>query len=116
MNNLDAVERTRSKLIQPVEIPPRPRRRKDDLLPIRVNAQVKAYIESELAGLGLKNARDRQDFYRGAILAGIHNAKRAGSPAWQKFVTAIQPLARKHLGMGLELDGPKEIMESGGGD
>ncbi|MGH7442275.1 MAG: hypothetical protein ACREKE_06330, partial [bacterium] len=71
-------------------------------------------LETELARLGVESARDRQDFYRGAILAGISNAKRARSASWKTFVEAIQPLARKHLGLGLDLDGAKEIMDAGG--
>jgi len=105
---------TTSKHIEPLALPGGQRARKDDTLAIRINGQVMEYIESELVKLGVASARDRQDFYRGAILAGISNAKRAQSPAWKRFVQAIQPLARKHLGLGLELDGAKEIMDAGG--
>ena len=87
---------------------------KNDVLSIRVNDQVMEYIESELAKLGVMSARERQDFYRGAILAALTNAKRANSPSWKKFIASIQPSAKKHLGMGLELDGPHEFMEAGG--
>jgi len=113
MNNLTSAAANAQVLIEPVVIPTRTLGRKDDLLPIRVNTEVKAYLEAELSKLGLRTARERQDFYRGAILAGISNAKRANTPQWQKFVAAIQPVAREHLGMGLDLDGSKEIMEAG---
>ena len=108
------LEHPSRKTVHPVEVPVTGRALKSEIISIRLSAQVAQFIEKELAKMGVASARDRQDFYRGAILAGITNARRAKSPEWKKFVDAIQPLARKHLGVGLDLDGPKEIMESGG--
>lgn len=103
------------KALHPIEAPVTGRRAvKSEIISIRISEQVAQFIETELAKLDVESARDRQDFYRGAILAGITNARRAASPEWKKFVDAIQPLARKHLGVGLDLDGAKAIMESGG--
>lgn len=101
------------KVVQPVEIPTTGRALKNKIISIRLSEAVSQFIERELAKMGIASARDRQDFYRGAILAGITNARRAKSPEWKKFVEAIQPLARKHLGVGLDLNDAREIMESG---
>ena len=107
------LERPSKKVIQPLEVPLTGRALKTEMISIRLTERVAQFIEKELAKMGVESARDRQDFYRGAILAGITNARRANSPEWKRFVGAIQPQARKYLGVGLDLDGPKEILESG---
>jgi len=116
LRDIGTLEKPLHKALDPVLIPPSSRGTKDEVLSIRVNSQAMAFIEDELSKLGLDTSRKRQNFYRGAILAGIGNAKRAHSPAWKKFIAVIQPQARKHLGMGLELDGAEAIMESGSQD
>lgn len=100
--------------VDPVLSPALGQTLKDTVLSIRVSARVLEYVESELAKLGVKTSRERQAFYRGAIVAGVENARRADSRAWKKFVAAIQPQARRHLGLGLNLDGVEEISRAGG--
>ena len=86
---------------------------KNRVLSIRISADALQYLDKELAKLGVIGARRRQDFYRGSIFAGVTNAQRASSADWQKFYRALQPLALKHLGVGLELDGAEEYVEAG---
>jgi len=86
---------------------------KSKVLSIRISADALMYMNQELAKLGVKGARHRQDFYRGAIFAGIINSRRASSASWKKFIQAVQPLALKHLGSGLVLDGADEIIQGG---
>lgn len=85
---------------------------KDAILAIRVAPTTKDWIEDELLRLGVA-PKDRAHFYRGAILAAIGNVKRAQSPAWKKFLAAIQPAAQKHLGAGLELGNASVIEHLG---
>ena len=108
------LEKLKSKQVLPIMIPEtRGRSLKNEVLSIRMNDKMLEYFEAELAKLGVLSARERQDFYRGAIFAGLTNARRAKSSNWKDFITAVQPLAQKYLGMGLELDGPKEFLEAG---
>jgi len=71
------------------------------------------FVETELGKLGVGGARDRQAFYRGAIVAAIAAVKRSRTPAWRRFVAAVQPKARKHLGLELELELAKDFMKAG---
>lgn len=105
--------RPKTPKVEPFAIPGARRETKSKVIPIRVSKTSLAYLESELAKLGLKSPRDRQDFYRGALYAGLTNAKRARSIHWRKFIDAIQDQARKHLGMGLDLNDAQEIADAG---
>ena len=63
--------------------------------------------------MGVESKQERADFLRGAIVAGIVNARRAESPAWAKFIKAVQGPAKKYLGSKLALDGPEDMIEAG---
>lgn len=71
------------------------------------------FVESELGKLGVGGARKRQDFYRGAIVAAIAAVKRSRNQAWRRFIADVQPQARKHLGLELELELVKDVIKAG---
>ena len=87
---------------------------KDAILALRLAPAVKDWIEDELEKLGVE-PKNRADFYRGAILAAIGNVKRSQDPAWNRFLEAVQPAARRHLGAALELGGPDALQNLGYG-
>ncbi len=107
------LEKAPAKAAELFAVPATHRAVKDQMLSIRVSTQFMEFVEGELAKLKVESSRDRQDFYRGAIVAAISNVKRSKSPAWQRFMKAIQPQARKYLGLELDLEGAKEMIEAG---
>lgn len=113
MRNVESAELSKGVGTSLVLIPAASPETKSEVLSIRFNRTARSFLEKELAGMGIVSKRDRMNFFRGAILAGIGNAQRANSPAWQKFIKAIQPMSKKILGMALKLDGAEDIMESG---
>jgi hypothetical protein len=76
----------------------------------RVKPSELEYWKKEAKKLGVK---DFSAFIRGAIHSAIYVSQRSKEPAWQKFVEAVQPLAKKILGLGF-YDGGARDLESGG--
>jgi hypothetical protein len=102
------------KKVSPVLMPSIPRAEaKDEVISFRLPARLKANIDKHLKALGVPDNR-KAEFYRGAILAAIGNCLRAQDASWQSFLEALQPLAQKHLGMGLGDSGLKGILDEGG--
>jgi hypothetical protein len=80
---------------------------------LELNKLVFENMNKSLKKLGVAKKSDVQKFMRGAIFAGIAMACNAETKQWQEFVDAIQPLAKKHLGMGLKLEGKEAYIRSG---
>jgi hypothetical protein len=101
------------KKFSPILVPEIPRlEAKDEVISFRLPGRLKAGIDRQLKALGVPDSR-KADFYRGAILAAIGNSLRARDASWQKFLEAIQPLARQHLGLDLMDSGAKGILDEG---
>jgi hypothetical protein len=72
-------------------------------------------LKADLDDLGIKTANDRMAFFRGAIYAGLVDARRARQPKWRSLVKAIQPAIGKHIGGGKISLGLRDILEIGHG-
>ena len=81
--------------------------------PSEIEFEIDGLVYKELKKLGVTEQEDIESFLRGAIWAGIVLAKRSKEKKWQKLFKEIQPLAKKHLGIGLTLDSARDIVEAG---
>ena len=81
--------------------------------PSEIEFEIDGLVYKELKKLGITDEEDIESFLRGAIWGGIVNAKRSKDKKWQKLFKEIQPLVRKHLGIGLTLDSARDIVEAG---
>jgi hypothetical protein len=68
------------------------------------------YWNEKAKKLGVK---DFSAFIRGSLNSAIYVSQRAQDPAWQKFVEAVQPIAKKFLGFGFYDGGAKDFESSG---
>lgn len=80
---------------------------------LELNQLVWDNMKKYLNELGVVSDKDIQNFMRGAVIAGVQNAMRAEDKNWKAFMKAIQPIAKKHLGIGLTDDGVKGILDCG---
>jgi hypothetical protein len=80
------------------------------VVPFRAKPSEIDYWKEEAKKLGVK---DFSAFIRGSLNSAIHISKRAKDPAWQRFVEAVQPIAKKILGHGF-FDGGATDLESSG--
>jgi hypothetical protein len=102
------VSKTRRKLIENA----RKRGVKVDMT-LELNQLVLENVLHELKVMKITKQADIQNFIRGSIFAGLRNARLGKTREWKKFEKAVQPLAKKHLGMGLRMGTPAEFVDAG---
>lgn len=84
--------------------------KKPPVVTFRVKDSEYEYWIAETEKLGVK---DFSAFLRGAVHSAIYVSKRAQEPVWQRFVEAVQPLAKKILGLGFHDGGAQDLEASG---
>jgi len=80
---------------------------------ISLPKEIEAYLKAEMATLGVRTPKERQEFMRGAIFGAVIACHRSKVPAWKRFYKQVQPLARKTIGAGLEMADAEATMLAG---
>lgn len=84
------------------------RQPKSDTLRFRVDSMRKKYWAKAMEELKVD---DFSSYARQAIDRAIHQDLRALDPKWQKFISAVQPLAKDILNLQIS-DNPKDRLEN----
>lgn len=83
-----------------------------EVVTFRAKPSEVAYWDKALNELGV-HEKDKAAFMRGAMHSAIWLSQRAKDPDWQKFVEAVQGLAKKFLGHGFYDGGAQDIVSRG---